>query len=89
MFEVTGSGPMKGVIVTINATKMQGTIRGEDGRVRAFRRAGMVLWGDFLDLHPGCSVSFDEEAGRAMNVELAPFVAASVNDGKRSERRPR
>jgi len=75
---------MKGVIVTIHPTKLQGTIRGEDGVVRGFRRAGMVLWGDFVALQPGCAVLFDEEAGRAINVELPASADIGSNNGRRT-----
>jgi hypothetical protein len=67
---VLRSAPMLGVIDTINHAAQSGSIKGEDGTIRQFRRAGMVLWGVFDILKPGESVRFDLEFGRAINVEL-------------------
>jgi hypothetical protein len=57
--------PAHGVV----ATRHHSRRRREDPG--AFRRAGLVLWGDFDDLRPGVRVVFEDEAGRAINVKLA------------------
>jgi cold shock CspA family protein len=60
---------MIGIVHSISQKKYHGTIKGEDGKTRPFRRVGMVLWAEFESLKAGDRVRFDIEADRAINVE--------------------
>src|SRR5262249_41225385 len=58
-----------GTVVKIQRLLQRGVIRGDDERQRAFRRADMLKYLEFLDMRPGDRVRFDEEGERAINVE--------------------
>jgi hypothetical protein len=61
---------MTGHIIALIRLGQRGIIRGDDGVERPFRRAGLVFYGAFDDMKAGTLVRFDEEAGRAINVEI-------------------
>ena len=62
---------MTGRIIHLNKSKQYGAIEGADGIDRPFLRSGLVVWGAFDDMKVGDLVLFDDEQGRAVNVEPA------------------